>query len=209
MGLKLAGQNHYSLFPPPVFSGSAFLAWMNEPGSVFKFPKGMDCKGAPKGRAGPPEKEPQGFRVQVSGKNVLSTWQLSCASPQWEFASRSSVEAGLLVEALPSHVGVACPLRDCFRVSAPHHANQRPGGWGALNYLHDSACKAKVLTSFLSAVQYCIHGNRHFSKVCFGISIEVTLPSCRRAFVEVRPFPAKPYSEASGLLPREGSTITP
>lgn len=63
MGLKLAGQNHYSLFLPPVFSGSAFLAWMREPGSVFKFPKGVDCKGAPKGRAGPPEKEPQGFRV--------------------------------------------------------------------------------------------------------------------------------------------------
>ena len=73
---------------------------------------------------------------------------------------------------------MTCPLQIASMFQHPTILIRDREKWGgALNDLHDSVCEAEVLTAFQSAVLYCINGKRHFSKACFGISIEVTLPS--------------------------------
>lgn len=114
----------------------------------------MECGALPKGRAGPTKEESYRFRVQVSGKDFRCTCKRIMNFLSLGFTSRSLNKAGLVLRGLRYIRNLACsPSKDVSML----WSIRTPACWSETRTdLSDSVYKAKVLSTFQSAVLHCI-----------------------------------------------------
>lgn len=122
-------------------------------------------------------KEPRGLRVQVSDKKFVYTWKYIMSFPSLGIVAEAQLRQDCRLRLSPAVGGLAFTSRIASMFQHPTMLIRDWEKGRPLNYLYDSVCEAKVLAAFHGAVLYCIGGKSHFSTACFGISVEVTLPS--------------------------------